>query len=59
MHGIDGTRVDVPSELVDYRTISLQELPGLPSGALDEAVRRVLPGVGPAKVRGAFFNSSV
>ena len=59
MHGIDGTRVDVPSELVDYRTISLREIPDLPSRTLDETVQRVLPGLGLTKVRGAFFNSSV
>lgn len=59
MHGTDGTKVDVASELVDYRTIQLQEIPNLPSGTLDEAVQRVLPALRPTKVRGAFFNSSV
>lgn len=27
--------------------------------SLEQAVQRVLPGLGPAKVRGTFFNSSV
>jgi FXSXX-COOH protein len=52
---------DIPvfTQMVDYRTISLQEMPDLPSRTLDEAVQRVLPGLGPTKTRGAFFNSSV
>jgi FXSXX-COOH protein len=58
MIATDEKRSEYPSDLVDLRRVPLADVPTLSDGAMNNALRRLVPAVaGPVPV--AAFNSSI